>query len=387
MKFGIQTNAAGAVDQVEVDMHLAGEALAHGAKHPLAYLDSKVAVAPGMPSARQQVYMQMGLNRNDITLKDAFDARAAIQAGPTTQDGSITGRMVTMAYLFDAIESKLRTGDAGILMLFNSKAAAVDSISGTKFDRPIINMSRPEAARSRPIAQLAEPTMMMTLTVSDNSYKIPATSIGIEYSDQAAASVSLPIVTLSITRQAEVEAIERVNRYLLSFLNGDTDFGMAALATVPGAVKNAKTDYDSSLTAGNLSQKAWAGWLFNGSNTRRIDTIITDFNTALAIENRSGRPTVMSDNPTSRRIDVGMQVLNPTWPDQVNVIISNDPAWPASTIVGFDSRYGYHVVNSTTLSYEGMESFAIRRSTQMRFDSGSVAYRLYDSAWSVLTLT
>lgn len=390
MKFGIQTTTAGAIDQIDIDLNLAAEAQAAGAKHPLAYLDSKIPVAPGLPLPRQQVYLQMGLANPGITLKDALDGRAAIQAGltgPTTNDGSVTGRLATQAYLFDAIENKLRASDYGIMGLFNRKAAAVDSINGTKFDRPIINMTRPEQGRSRAIAQLAEPASMMTLTVSDNSYKIPGTSIGLEYSDQAAASVSLPIVTLSVTRQAEVEALERVEGYLLSFLNGDTDFGMPALSAVPGAVKNAKTDFDSTLTAGNLSQKAWVGWLFNGSRSRRIDTIITDLAGALAIEGRSGRPTVQTDNATSPRIDVGMTVANPTWPDQVEIIISQSPNWPANTIVGFDSRYGYHVVNSTSMAYEAMQEFAIRRSTQMRWDSGSVAYRLYDSAWSVLTLS
>ena len=390
MKFGIQTTTAGAIDQIDIDLNLAAEAQAAGAKHPLAYLDSKIPVAPGLPLPRQQVYLQMGLANPGITLKDALDGRAAIQAGltgPTTNDGSVTGRLATQAYLFDAIENKLRASDYGIMGLFNRKAAAVDSINGTKFDRPIINMTRPESSRSRAIAQLAEPASMMTLTVSDNSYKIPGTSIGLEYSDQAAASVSLPIVTLSVTRQAEVEALERVEGYLLSFLNGDTDFGMPALSAVAGAVKNAKTDFDSTLTAGNLSQKAWVGWLFNGSRSRRIDTIITDLAGALAIEGRSGRPTVQTDNATSPRIDVGMTVANPTWPDQVEIIISQSPNWPANTIVGFDSRYGYHVVNSTSMAYEAMQEFAIRRSTQMRWDSGSVAYRLYDSAWSVLTLS
>jgi hypothetical protein len=58
MKFGIQTTTAGAIDQVDVDLNLAAEAQAAGAKHPLAYLDSKIPVAPGLPLPRQQVYLQ-----------------------------------------------------------------------------------------------------------------------------------------------------------------------------------------------------------------------------------------------------------------------------------------------------------------------------------------
>ena len=391
MKFGIITDNNGGVDQVEIDLALTSEAKAAGAKHPLAHLDNKVAVAENLPTARQQVYAQMGLHRKDITLAQALDASVyATQmglTGPTTADGSITGRLVTQAYLFDAMEATLRSNDYGILGIFNSRAAAVDSIAATKFDRPLLNLKRAEGPRSRAIAQLSEPARMLTLTVSDSSYRIPASSLGIEYSDQFAAAVSLPILTLSMNRQAEEEALERVEDFLLSFVNGDTDIGMTPLSAVAGAVKNAKNDFDATLTAGNLSQKAWVSWLFAGSRYRQIDTIITDMAGALAIENRSGRPTVQGDNATSKRIDVGMDVLNPTWPNEVKVIISQDPSFPANTVVGFDSRYGYHVVNSTVLAYEGMEQFAVRRSTRIRVDSGSIAYRLFDQAWSVLTLT
>jgi hypothetical protein len=163
---------------------------------------------------------------------------------------------------------------------------------------------------------------MLLMTASDRSFKIAGTSIGIEYSDQVANSVTLPIVTLSMQRQAEEEAMERIEDQLLNFLNGDTDLDMVALASVPGAVKNAKTDYDSSLAVGALSQKAWVGWLFNNSRKRRIDTVVTDLAGALAIENRSGRPNVQGDNATSKRIDTLESVVNPTWPDRVEVALS-----------------------------------------------------------------
>ena len=387
MKFNI-IDHTGAQADVDVNLQLAGEAKAAGAVHPLAHLDNKVVTNPDQPTARQQVYAQMGLLRKGLKLQEAMDAvYAPASAGPAVDDGLITGRLVTQAYLFDAISSKLSASDYGIMGIFNRKAAAVDTINNTKFDRPILNYTRPEGARSRNVAQLSEPASMLLLTVSDTSYKIPSSSIGMEYSDEAAKQVSLDIVTMSVTRQAEVEALERVEQQMLAFLNGDADYGISALSAVAGAVKNAKTDYDSALTAGNLSQKAWVGWLFNGSRKRRINTIITDLAGALAIENRTGRPTVQTDNATSKRIDTGMVVLNPTWPDQVDIIISQDPSWPSGTIIGFDSSYGYHLVNSSSLSYTAYEAFAIRRSTKWRMDTGSMSYRLFDDAWSVLTLT
>lgn len=388
MKFNI-IDHTGAQAEVDVNLQLMGEAKAAGAVHPLAHLDNKIQTSAEQPTARQQVYAQMGLLRKGLKLQEAMDAvYAPASAGPAVDDGLITGRLVTQAYLFDAIESKLRESDYGIMGIFNRKAAAVDTINNTKFDRPILNYTRPEGARSRNVAQLSEPASMLLLTVSDTSYKIPGTSIGLEYSDEAAKQVSMDIVTMSVTRQGEVEAQERIEQQLLAFLNGDADYGISALSAVTGAVKNAKTDFDSTIsTAGTLTQKAWVNWLFYGSRKRQVNTVITDLAGALAIENRSGRPTVQTDNATSKRIDTGMTVLNPTWPDQVDIIISQDPNWPANTLVGFDSRYGYHVVNSSSLSYTAYEQFAIRRSTKWRMDTGSMSYRLFDDAWQVLTLT
>lgn len=383
-KLNIQ-DATGARAEVDVNLDLFRAAADAGAAHGLRHLDATIATKPDDLTPSQQVYAQLGLHRKDITLKAAMGMEA--YQGASTQDNSITGRLVTQAFLMDAIESSLRSSDYGITGIFNSKAAVVDSIQGTRFDRPLINYTRPAAGRSKSIAQLSEPTSMVLLTASDKSFKIAGSSIGIEYSDQVAQSVTMPIVTLSMQRQAEEEALERIEAQMLAFLNGDTDLDMVALASVSGAVKNAKTDYDSTLTAGNLSQKAWVGWLFNDSRKRKIDTVVTDLAGALAIENRSGRPTVQGDNATSKRIDTLDTVINPTWPDRVDVIITQDKNWPVNTIMGFSSAYGYHVVNSTSMNYSAVEEFAIRRSTKLRIDFGSIAYRLYDEAFSVLTLT
>lgn len=373
--------------QVPVTLATMAEAKDGGYKHIPAMLNAKHPTAKGQPTAAQQVYAQLGAGMKGVKLNYVLGG-LGINAGAATEDGSVAGRLLGLPYLMDYIENKLTSTDYGIQALFNRKAVQVESIPGTKFDRPILDFKRPEGARSRSIAQLAEPTSMLTLTTSDKSWKIPGSAIGMEISDEAAAVTSLDLVALSMARQAEVEALERVEDQLLSFLNGDSDLDMSALATVTGAVKNAKTDFDSSLTvAGTLSQKAWVNWLFYGSRVRSIDTVITNLAGALAIENRIGRPVVTGDNATSKRIDTLENVVNPSWPDTVDIIISHDPAWPANTVVGFDSRYAYHVVNSTTLNYTATEQFAIRRSTKIRVDSGSIAYRLFDDAWQVLTLT
>ena len=310
-----------------------------------------------------------------------------LEAGAITKDAVPASRILFPAFQMSAIENKLKNSDYGILSLFNSAAAVVDTIADDRFERPILNFSKAETPRMKPVAPLSEPASMMTVTVSDKSMRITGKSIGAEVEDRALRGVSLDLFTMGMTRQAEVEMQEEVETYMLNFLNGDADLEMGALSGVSGAVTTAQS-FDSTIsTAGVLTQKAWVKWLFNNSRKRKITHIICTLDTALAIENRTGRNTVQTDNATSKRIDTLENIINPMWPDQVNVLVTMDPNFPANTILGFDSNYGYHVVNSSVLDYNAAESYAIRRSTKFRIDRGMIAYRLFDDAWSVLTLT
>jgi hypothetical protein len=377
MKIGI-IDSSGATHQADLNLELFRAAGMTGHKHGLAKLNNDIYTAAGHPTAAQQIYAQMGFGSTNL-----FHAMSGEYfAGAVTDDGSIAGRLAMQAYLMDATENKLRDNDYGIIGLLNSKAAKVDTIAATKFDRPQFDYSRPEAGKARATSQLSEPAMMLSITTSDKSYKIAGTSIGMEISDEASKAINLDLVALAMTRQAEEAAIDYAEGAFLSFLQGDADAGMAALGAV-----TAKS-FDNSITAaGVLTQDAWMAFMFAGSRHRRIDTIITDLAGAKAIQNRLGRPVVTGDNGTSPRIDTLESILNPTWSKKVDIIVSQDPAFPAHTICGFDSRYAYHVVNSSVLSYNAMEQFAIRRSTKVRVDTGVLAYRLYDQAWSVMTLT
>ena len=370
--------------QVELNMGTLAAAKDSKAANVLRHLDNTNFTGKN-PSASAQIYAAMGMGRSDVSVGDILTGKAADLtrfSAASTDDGGVTGRLVMSAYLMDTIENKLKASDYGMNAIFAKKAAVTDTITGTKFERPILNYSGPEKGRSQPIAQLSEPASMVLLTASDRSMKIAGSSIGIEYSDQAAEALSLPIVALSMSRQAEVEYTEAIEQKYRAFLNGDADLDMAAL------VGTKASTFDASIVAnGVLTQKAWVKWLFRDSRKRRIDTICCTMNTALAIEARLGRPTVQGDNATSKRIDTLESIINPTWPTNVDVIIIQDPAFPDNTILGFDSRYGYHNVISTTLAYNAVEAYAIRRSTKVRVDYGNIAYRLFDDAWDVLTLT
>ena len=384
----------GATQQVNLDIGIYRQAAEVGLSVEQ-YINQTYPTQAEAPSAFEQLCASEGLivgrdrsyGIRPSSLDRVLNGAVRMEAGTVVRDAVPASRILFPAFTMAAIENKLRSSDYGSVAQFRAMAAVEDTIANERFERPILDFSRPEAGRSKPVAQLSEPASMLTITASDKAWRITGKSVGMEISDQAMRSTSLDLVTLAMTRQYETEMVEEVEQAFLSFLNGDVDLDMAALSTVTDAVVTAET-LDSSLSAnGTLSQKAWVGWLFRGNRKRTITHVITDIAGALAIEGRSGRPTVQTDNATSKRIATGMTVVNPAWPDQVRVFISQDPNWPANTVVGFDSTYGYAIVNSSVLAYEAAEAYAMRRSTKFRVDRGMVAYRLFDDAWSVLQLT
>lgn len=377
-------NHANETVELPFDLSSLAEAKAADAANTVRHMDGKVFTGAN-PSVSQQIYAAYGLGRPNASLYDLTEGLAITDGrveAASTQDAGITGRLVTSAYLMDTIENNLRSSDYGMGSLFVQKAAINESINSSRFERPVINFAGPEGSKAQSVAQLSEPNSMVLLTASDKSFKIANKSIGIEFSDDVAKNTSLAVVSLSMQRQAETQATAQIEQSYLGFLQGDADLSMAALSAVTAA------SFDPTIVAaGNLTQKAWMSWLFANSRARKVDTVYCDLASALAIQNRAGRPNVNGDNPTSKRIDTLESVINPTWADNVDVIVIQDPSFPANTIVGFDSKYGYHNVISTSMAYNATEQLVMRRSTKMRVDYGSIAYRLFDDAWTVLTLT
>lgn len=321
------------------------------------------------------------------TMDEVLNGRSRIEAGVIVKDAVPTSRILFPAAILSAIENKLVADLEMNPNAFDQMVAIDDNIQNDRFERPVLNFSNPEGARSQAISQLALPNSMLSITVSDVTRKIPTRSLGLEISDQAVRATSLDLVTLALARQRSTERNERTNEYILSLLNGDADMGMAALSTISAKVVKANTLDTSIVAAGALTQKAWMKWLFTNGTKRTITHIITDIDGAMAIEGRTGKPINTTDNPNSPRIDTLQTVMNPTWPSSVKVFITSDPNWPANTIVGIDSRYAVHRVTSTSATYEAIESYVLKRSTAMRFDSGEVVYRLFDDAFEVLSLT
>lgn len=315
------------------------------------------------------------------SMDDVMNPKEAASA--ITRDGVPASRLLFPAVILDVIEDKLAVDYDTNPSALTSMLAQDISINGDRWERPVLNFNNPEAARGQAVSQLSLPNSMLTITASDKSQRIPNWSIGMEISEQALKSTTLDLVGLAVSRQAAVEGNERANGFILSLLNGDADVGMAALSTIAGKVQTA-VSLDATATAG-LSQKSWMTWLTQRTNKRMITHVVTDLAGAMAIEARANKPIVTTDNPNSKRIDTLFEVINPNWPGQVKVFITNDTNWPAKTIMGIDVRYGITRVKSLTAQYSAIEQFVLKRSTAMRMDKGELVYRLFDEAFEVLT--
>lgn len=342
-------------------------------------------------SAYEQVLEQVGVfvrgdKEHGLRASTVGDVLNPKSASAIVKDGVPASRILFPAVIMDVIEDKLTRDYVTNPNALTALVGIEDSIQGDRWERPVLNFSRPEAARSGPVAQLAMPNSMLSITASDRSMRIPTWGIGLEISEQAQKSTTLDLVGLAVARQAAVEANERAQGYILSLLNGDTDYSMAALSAFSGKVQTANS-FDSTLSAGQISFKAWIKWLVQRSNYRTITHVVSDLTTLLALRNMLAAEKSTQGPKDNPSIDIGLSVVNPNWPAQIKFVLTDDPNWPANTIMGVDGRYGVHRVKSLTAQYSAIEAFAMKRSTMLRVDSGEIVYRFFDEAFEVLTLT
>ncbi len=317
------------------------------------------------------------------SLAQALDGRTLLEAGAIVRQPSNQGRVLLMPAIGALTEDKLLSDLEMNAAALDNMIALDDTIADEWLLWPEINFSHPEAARSQVTSQLAKPASMMSITTSEKSVRIPTFSLGIEWAEQATKYINLDLLTLAISRQVANERNARANEYILSLLNGDPDMSQPSLSTA-GKVVTALS-LDAAATAG-ITQLAWMSWLYTDSKKRRITHLITDIAGAMAIENRTGRPTVVQDNPGSKRINNNVFVINPTWAPELPIfIVDSSVGWPAKTIMGIDANFAIHRVTSTNAAYSAQEDFVLRRGSAMRFDFGQILRRLFLDAYTVLT--
>lgn len=348
----------------------------------------------GTPFEQMMAHAGLFINRDDRhaikppTMKQVLHGGYEINAGAITRnDGSSnntpSGRLLFPEIVLQIIESELNEDKTDFVNGYNSMVAQTQSVTSPKVEQPKIDTSEPrkDDYQSQPISQLAEPPSMVSITVSDSTRKIPTKAIGLQISDEALAASTLDLVGLALTHQARQERIRLIEGNITAMINGDTDVGETALSSVTAQ------SFDGDISsAGTLTQAAWIKYLRANYQKMTITNIICDIDTALAIEGRTGKPTVQSDDPNSPRIDTLFSVEN-LGISAPRVLLLDTSLIGANTIVGLDRRYAIRRIVNVSAAYSAIQEYVLRRATAFRVDYGEMSHKLFSDAWSKMTLT
>jgi len=338
-------------------------------------------------SAGLQFKQDKSLGVNSAPLRVVLDGPVNVDAaGITGNTNPVQSRILFPAAILEYIENAMAVDRTSVISAFDQTVALTTTVPNARIERPVINYAGkdgPQDSRSQVISQLTRPPAMLSITASDVTKKIPTRSIGLEVSDEALQSTTLDLVGLALRRQTEVEGYAMAGEALIDMLSGDVDNGQSALSQV-----KANTLDSTIVAAGALTQSAWVQWLYTNLQSRQIDWVFTDLAGALAIENRTGKPTITGDDPNSPRIDTIFNIAFPQLVKNVKMfIVPSDWGWTANTIMGIHSAYAIHKFVNSSAEYAAMERFALRKGQGLRFDFGNMYERMFDDAFSVLSLT
>lgn len=318
------------------------------------------------PSMAQVLDGSMEINMGAITRPDGNGAQ------------TVSGRLLFPAIVLEMVEASLREDNTTYEAAFNKMIATTLTVNSPRVDQPIINMSAPRTKRSQPIAQLAEPPAMVTISLSEKSFRLPTVSIGLEIANEALEASTLDLVGISLREQGLAERAAIIDESIQKMVNGDTDLGMSALSSVTAA------SFDSSIiAAGKMTRQAYLLWLRSQWKKLNIDWVITDVLTYLAIED-----TVKYDlGSTRERLNSLPHAANPGIPDNVNYFLVDTALLGANTMVGLDSTRAIRKVVNVSADYSAIEEFVLRKSKAFRYDFSVGYFRLFDEAFRKMTLT
>lgn len=305
---------------------------------------------------------------------------AAITQQQTAPYGNAS-RALTMIAVIDRIESALAKDRTTDIDNFYSLVSNRVPVNGSVFEQPVIHYDTPggpEAAKASRVAQNSNPPKMLTIRSSDRPRKIGAWNIGLEWTHQAMKNTTLDFVALTTSRYLQVERDERAYRYISSLWYGDTDFNVGAVPSVT------TTSLDATATGGKMTHKAWVKWLARNKKVRRITHVIMTIDTYLKVESREGRPGSNNYDPTLFRIDPQLRPATSNlmgWGNDVKFIIVDSAAEggpiPDDTILGVDASAAISLVTDTSAAYQGIEDYAMKRTTAMRMDWAEEVFRTF----------
>jgi len=300
-------------------------------------------------------------------------------------------RLLFPAAMMEAVENKLQGRQGEVTNAFDSVIGNTLTVASNRLEQPVISYAGkqgPEDSKFQRVAQNARPAIMLSLTASDISRTIPRSAIGLEISDEAMAT---PIDFVSLTLARFIQMAD-YNEYVAAFgllLSGDPDAAITPMSAGTTALAQTKANtFDATIVAnGVVTQLAWLKFLHRNSLTNMKTNLIMDFSTALALDNRAGRPTNVMNNGTDR-IDTPIRMIFPTFNDGVvDALVFPDGTIPTNTIWSLNKEYAITKVISSTASYSATEAVVMKKSQEYRWDRGWLLYRAYDAAHEVLSLT
>jgi hypothetical protein len=314
-----------------------------------------------------------------------------INAGTLTRNegnarDTTLGRLLFPSIVLEMMNAYLLEDNSSYEGAFMQMVAKTTSVDSPRWTQPLIDVTAPRAEDSNPISQNSEPRSMVSISLSEKSYKIPTFSIGLSITDEASRATTLDLVSIALKEQAIGERGRLIDAALKKMVLGDTDLGIAALT---GATNSSA--YDSTATSlATFSHKAYVLWLRSEWKKLSIDTVICDLPTYWAIENRVGKPTWISNESTDGRLNSAVTIKNPNIVGNVNYFIVEDASLIGGTgkLIGLDSKRAIHRVVYSGASYSAVENFVLRKSSSYRFDWSESFHRMLNNndGWKVLQI-
>ena len=321
------------------------------------------------------------------TIHDILTGKAELSSGAITRnDGSDrftpAGRYFFPQVLMDVLESELREDRGSYTSAFMDMVAFTRSINGPRYDQVIIDYTKPREARAQPIAQLAEPTRLLTITTSNVQRALPTWAIGIEISDEAAKASTLDLVQIALREHGAEERANRLNEDFLGIVNGNVDAGET------GIINNAvsATAYDvACATPETITQKAWVKFQLNNWMRRTLTHVVCSIDSYLKLEAREGRPTVQNISSNDERLNtipaLGLEMI----PSTVKIFPMED--FPENLFVGVDSSKAMRRIIQVSAAYQAIEAYVMRRSKAFRIDTSERIESMgYAQAFEVMNL-
>ena len=296
------------------------------------------------------------------------------------------GRLLFPSVVLELMNTYLLEDNTSYEGMFQRLVAKTTSVDSQRWTQPLIDVTAPRSERSNPISQNTEPRSMVSISLSEKSYKIPSYSIGLSITDEAMKATTLDLVGIALREQAIGERGKIIDEGLKKMVLGDTDLGITALSSF-----NSST-LDSTCAAGNnyITHKAWLKYLRKDWKKLNVDWVICDLDTYLLIEGRSGKPIWTGNEGTDARLNSMIVAANPNIQDSMNFFIIDDPSLIGGTgkLVGLDSRRAINKVVYSGASYSAVENFVLRKSSAFRFDWSESYLRLLngDDGFRVMNL-